>query len=129
MRKEIRDKIKSLIEPALINANPSIQVFAYCKGVIETGDPAVSIYFNTGDVTEYIDSENTEGQLNISILMPDEPDIDDKLDAIADIAEQSIESDRLLSGTLIESRKSRWVYDRTTFAGWTGLTLTYAINY
>ena len=112
-----------------MSENPHTQIFSYCKGTIETGDPVVSIYLNSADVTTYIDSEENAAQLDIAIYMPDQHNIDDALDTFAHCIRNALCQHPNLNKTVIEQRHTRWTYDRTSFTGWTGLILTYTLNY
>lgn len=128
-RKQIRDQLKSLLEPVIKSDTPKAQVFTFEKGIIERGEPAVSIYFTGGSIEAGTDVLESTAQLTISLLHPDVDQVDDQLDHLADLVFNTLDTNESLNGSVLVCLPTGWTYDRSTYPGWTGLNLNYLLSY
>lgn len=127
-RKDIRDHLAAAITAALPGGTTA---YPFERGVHDTADPFVSVYFNTGEVEEGVGARADLGQLAVVVMAPNGDNVDDVLDALGDPIETLIESDRTLGGNACGTIATAWTYDRDSAReqGWTGLQLLYQIEF
>ncbi len=126
-RKTIRDHLAAAITAAL----PGTAVYPFSQGVHETADPFVSVYFNSGEVSEGMNTRDDLGQLFVVIMAPNDTAVDDTLDALAEPIDALIAADRRLNENANSTIATGWAYDRESAKdqGWTGLQLAYLIDF
>jgi len=128
-RTEIRQAVAQNLEPDLLAFNPTIQVYPFKKSSPDRSDPIVCVYLEEADIENGVGYREDDAQLSIHILMPDQDNVDDQLDAIGDVCTSSMDGNFLLGGLLTNQLHTGWKYERNLLPGWTGLTLTYQIRW
>ena len=119
-RKAVRDHLKTLIGTV-----PGAEVFAFKKAKIETDTPAICVYFEQGEHGGLEDN----GTLTLRIIAPDQADIDDVLDDIADVAQSRIEAGAVADAPYAFIFEQGFEYDRDSTEAWTALDIRYTVNY
>lgn len=128
-RKQIRDTVAQLLEPALLAFDPNLQVFTFKKTELKNADPIVCVYLEEADIENGIDYAENDAQLSIHVVIPNRNDIDDALDDIGAVCETVMQDNLWLDGLLTNQLHSGWKYERDLLPGMTGLTLTYQIRW
>lgn len=122
-RKEIRAAIVAALTPALAAVDTNIKIHAFKKPIHETDDAFVCVYMEQGNVENHVDLYETQAEVALYILKPDQENIDDALDDIGNAAITA------LAGNIPaqNSMHSAWQYVRDEHPGWTGLRLTFQL--
>lgn len=128
-RTQIRTAVAQLLEPALLAHDPKLQVYPFKKSNPDRSDPIVCAYLEEASIENGIDYRENDAQLSIHVLSPDRDNVDDELDAIADVCTDTLDDNFLLGGLLTNQLDTGWKYERDLLPGWTGLTLTYQIRW
>lgn len=128
-RKSIRDQIKARLEPVLQTADPDMAVYPFKKGKADGRDSFVCLFFERGNTEHSIGDRTDDAELVIQIMMVDRDSVDDQLDAVGDLIENTIATDPLFGGVLGACSLNGWAYQRETIPGWTGLRLTYTTQF
>lgn len=123
-RKQIREAIKTVIDPAFTRVYPG-----WRNSPDPRDFPCAMVFFDNGQPDRSFDGYDTEASLSIEIWASSADSIDDALDLLGTEAKNLIEEDETLNGLIDGISLSDFGYERDPESLAGALSLTFTVTY